>query len=148
VDTAGRTTLDEEMMTEAAIKLLNPHEVPLVADSPGWTPSIRAPFDQRVGLTGIVPTRVDGDGRGGAPSMRAVTGKPIKLIGTGEKTDALEDFTRAASPAASLRAMVSLVGGRRRISTPRVRHRRADAASSTNDMREQCCRWPWAASAA
>jgi len=50
-------------------------------------------FDERVGLTGIVLTRVDGDGRGGAAlSMRAVTGKPIKLIGTGEKLDALEDF--------------------------------------------------------
>jgi signal recognition particle subunit SRP54 len=58
-------------------------------------------FDQRVGLTGIVLTRVDGDGRGGAAlSMRAVTGKPIKLIGTGEKTDALEDFIPRASPAA------------------------------------------------
>ena len=50
-------------------------------------------FDERVGITGIVLTRVDGDGRGGAAlSMRAVTGKPIKLIGTGEKIDALEDF--------------------------------------------------------
>src|SRR5262249_52611051 len=50
-------------------------------------------FDERLGLTGIVLTRVDGDGRGGAAlSMRAVTGKPIKLIGTGEKLDALEDF--------------------------------------------------------
>ena len=53
-------------------------------------------FDERVGLTGIVLTRVDGDGRGGAAlSMRAVTGKPIKLIGTGEKLDALEDFDPA-----------------------------------------------------
>jgi signal recognition particle subunit SRP54 len=53
-------------------------------------------FDQRVGLTGIVLTRVDGDGRGGAAlSMRAVTGKPIKLIGTGEKLDALEEFDPA-----------------------------------------------------
>ena len=53
-------------------------------------------FDERVGLTGIVLTRVDGDGRGGAAlSMRAVTGKPIKLIGTGEKLDALEEFDPA-----------------------------------------------------
>jgi signal recognition particle subunit SRP54 len=53
-------------------------------------------FDQRVGLTGIVLTRVDGDGRGGAAlSMRAVTGKPIKLLGTGEKLDAIEDFDPA-----------------------------------------------------
>ena len=53
-------------------------------------------FDERVGLTGIVLTRVDGDGRGGAAlSMRAVTNKPIKLIGTGEKLDALEEFDPA-----------------------------------------------------
>jgi signal recognition particle subunit SRP54 len=97
LDTAGRTTLDEEMMTEAAeIKTsANPHEVLLVADSPTGQDAVNLArsFDERVGLTGIVLTRVDGDGRGGAAlSMRAVTGKPIKLIGTGEKTDALEDF--------------------------------------------------------
>src|SRR5947208_2502198 len=97
LDTAGRTTLDEEMMAEAAsIKIAaNPHEVLLVADSLTGQDAVNLArsFDQRVGLTGIVLTRVDGDGRGGAAlSMRAVTGKPIKLIGTGEKTDALEDF--------------------------------------------------------
>ena len=57
-------------------------------------------FDDRVGITGIVLTKIDGDGRGGAAlSMRAVTGKPIKLLGTGEKMDALEDFhpTRIAN---------------------------------------------------
>jgi len=69
-------------------------------------------FDQRVGLTGIVLTRVDGDGRGGAAlSMRAVTGKPIKLIGTGEKTDALEDFhpSRIAGRILGMGEIVSLV---------------------------------------
>ena len=69
-------------------------------------------FDQRVGLTGIVLTRVDGDGRGGAAlSMRAVTGKPIKLIGTGEKTDALEDFhpSRIAGRILGMGDIVSLV---------------------------------------
>src|SRR5918996_1181456 len=100
LDTAGRTTLDEEMMTEAAeIKTVaNPHEVLLVADSLTGQDAVNLArsFDQRVGLTGIVLTRVDGDGRGGAAlSMRAVTGKPIKLIGTGEKLDALEDFDPA-----------------------------------------------------
>src|SRR6187431_2862984 len=100
LDTAGRTTLDEEMMTEAAeIKTTaNPHEVLLVADSLTGQDAVNLAraFDQRVGLTGIVLTRVDGDGRGGAAlSMRAVTGKPIKLIGTGEKLDALEDFDPA-----------------------------------------------------
>src|SRR6201997_1656861 len=97
LDTAGRTTLDEEMMSEAAeIKATaNPHEVLLVADALTGQDAVNLArsFDQRVGLTGIVLTRVDGDGRGGAAlSMRAVTGKPIKLIGVGEKTDALEDF--------------------------------------------------------
>ena len=97
LDTAGRTTLDEAMMAEAAeVKnAVNPHEVLLVADALTGQDAVNLArsFNERVGLTGIVLTRVDGDGRGGAAlSMRAVTGKPIKLIGTGEKTDALEDF--------------------------------------------------------
>src|SRR5712692_3003988 len=97
LDTAGRTTLDEAMMAEAAeIKTVaNPHEVLLVADSLTGQDAVNLArsFDERVGLTGIVLTRVDGDGRGGAAlSMRAVTGKPIKLMGVGEQMDALEDF--------------------------------------------------------
>jgi len=100
LDTAGRTTLDDEMMNEAAEvkRVAAPHEVLLVADSLTGQDAVNLArsFDQRVGLTGIVLTRVDGDGRGGAAlSMRAVTGKPIKLIGTGEKLDALEDFDPA-----------------------------------------------------
>jgi signal recognition particle subunit SRP54 len=100
LDTAGRTTLDDAMMSEAAeVKLaVNPHEVLLVADALTGQDAVNLAraFDERVGLTGIVLTRVDGDGRGGAAlSMRAVTGKPIKLIGTGEKMDALEDFDPA-----------------------------------------------------
>jgi signal recognition particle subunit SRP54 len=116
LDTAGRTTLDEEMMNEAAeIKAAaNPHEVLLVADSLTGQDAVNLArsFDQRVGLTGIVLTRVDGDGRGGAAlSMRAVTGKPIKLIGTGEKTDALEDFhpNRIAGRILGMGDVVSLV---------------------------------------
>jgi signal recognition particle subunit SRP54 len=116
LDTAGRTTLDEEMMGEAAeIKTTaNPHEVLLVADSLTGQDAVNLAraFDQRVGLTGIVLTRVDGDGRGGAAlSMRAVTGKPIKLIGTGEKTDALEDFhpSRIAGRILGMGDIVSLV---------------------------------------
>jgi signal recognition particle subunit SRP54 len=100
LDTAGRTTLDDEMMSEAAEvkRAANPHEVLLVADALTGQDAVNLAraFDERVGLTGIVLTRVDGDGRGGAAlSMRAVTGKPIKLIGTGEKLDALEDFDPA-----------------------------------------------------
>jgi signal recognition particle subunit SRP54 len=116
LDTAGRTTLDEAMMAEAAeIKsTARPHEVLLVADSLTGQDAVNLArsFDQRVGLTGIVLTRVDGDGRGGAAlSMRAVTGKPIKLIGTGEKTDALEDFhpSRIAGRILGMGDVVSLV---------------------------------------
>ncbi len=97
LDTAGRTTLDEAMMAEAAEvkRAANPHEVLLVADALTGQDAVNLAraFNERVGLTGIVLTRVDGDGRGGAAlSMRMVTGKPIKLIGIGEKMDALEEF--------------------------------------------------------
>ncbi|HVV80234.1 MAG TPA: signal recognition particle protein, partial [Pseudolabrys sp.] len=100
LDTAGRITLDDDMMTEAAEikRAANPHEVLLVADALTGQDAVNLArsFNDRVGLTGIVLTRVDGDGRGGAAlSMRAVTGKPIKLIGTGEKLDALEEFDPA-----------------------------------------------------
>src|SRR5450631_641743 len=116
LDTAGRTTLDDAMMNEAAEvkRAANPHEVLLVADALTGQDAVNLAraFDQRVGLTGIVLTRVDGDGRGGAAlSMRAVTGKPIKLIGTGEKTDALEDFypSRIAGRILGMGDIVSLV---------------------------------------
>jgi len=97
LDTAGRTTLDEAMMAEAGeVKsATTPHEVLLVADALTGQDAVNLArsFNERLGLTGIVLTRVDGDGRGGAAlSMRAVTGKPIKLIGIGERMDALEDF--------------------------------------------------------
>ncbi|QTL03525.1 signal recognition particle protein [Aquabacter sp. L1I39] len=97
LDTAGRVTLDEGLMAEVAeVKAATgPHEVLLVADALTGQDAVNTAkaFDARVGLTGIILTRADGDGRGGAAlSMRAVTGKPIKLIGTGEKMDALEDF--------------------------------------------------------
>ncbi len=97
LDTAGRTHIDEEMMAETAkIKdITNPHEVLLVVDALTGQDAINLArsFDDRVDISGIVLTRVDGDGRGGAAlSMKAATGKPIKLMGVGEKMDALEDF--------------------------------------------------------
>src|SRR5690606_30773412 len=97
LDTAGRTHIDEPLMLEMAEirERSDPHEILLVADSLTGQDAVNLArsFDERVGLTGIVLTRMDGDGRGGAAlSMRAVTGKPIKLIGTGEKMDALEEF--------------------------------------------------------
>jgi signal recognition particle subunit SRP54 len=116
LDTAGRTTLDEAMMTEAAEvkRAAAPHETLLVADSLTGQDAVNLArsFDERVGLTGIVLTRVDGDGRGGAAlSMRAVTGKPIKLIGVGERMDALEDFDpgRIAGRILGMGDIVSLV---------------------------------------
>ncbi len=116
LDTAGRLTLDEALMNEAAEvrRVSAPHEVLLVADALTGQDAVNLAksFDQRLGLTGIVLTRVDGDGRGGAAlSMRAVTGKPIKLIGTGEKLDALEDFypQRIADRILGMGDIISLV---------------------------------------
>lgn len=116
LDTAGRTHIDEPLMIEMAdIKTkASPHEILLVADSLTGQDAVNLArsFDGRVGVTGIVLTRVDGDGRGGAAlSMRAVTGKPIKLIGVGEKMDALEDFhpSRIADRILGMGDIVSLV---------------------------------------
>ena len=116
LDTAGRTHIDEPLMVEMAnIKArTKPHEILLVADSLTGQDAVNLArsFDERVGVTGIVLTRVDGDGRGGAAlSMRAVTGKPIKLIGVGEKMDALEDFhpSRIADRILGMGDIVSLV---------------------------------------
>ncbi|EAU42978.1 signal recognition particle protein [Fulvimarina pelagi HTCC2506] len=116
LDTAGRTHIDEPLMVEMAnIKVrTKPHEILLVADSLTGQDAVNLArsFDERVGVTGIVLTRVDGDGRGGAAlSMRAVTGKPIKLIGVGEKMDALEDFhpSRIADRILGMGDIVSLV---------------------------------------
>ncbi len=100
LDTAGRTHMDEALMAETATieTIARPHETLLVADALTGQDAVNLArnFDRRIALTGIVLTRVDGDGRGGAAlSMRAVTGKPIKLIGVGERLDALEDFDPA-----------------------------------------------------
>ncbi len=97
LDTAGRLHVDDELMNEvAAVRdATGPHETLLVVDSLTGQDAVNVAenFDGRVGITGVVLTRMDGDGRGGAAlSMRAVTGKPIKLVGVGEKMDALEDF--------------------------------------------------------
>ncbi|MFC0217263.1 signal recognition particle protein [Pseudochelatococcus lubricantis] len=116
LDTAGRVTIDEALMAEVAqVKAAtDPHEVLLVADSLTGQDAVNTAraFDSRLGVTGIVLTRMDGDGRGGAAlSMRAVTGKPIKLVGTGEKIDALEDFhpRRVANRILGMGDIVSLV---------------------------------------
>ncbi len=116
LDTAGRLAIDEELMAEvAAVRdAANPHESLLVADAMTGQDAVTvaSAFKEQVGLTGIVLTRVDGDARGGAAlSMRAVTGCPIKLIGVGEKLDALEGFhpDRVASRILGMGDVVSLV---------------------------------------
>ena len=148
LDTAGRITLDEEMMAEAAEvkRAANPHEVLLVADALTGQDAVNLArsFDERVGLTGIVLTRVDGDGRGGAAlSMRAVTGKPIKLIGTGERMDALEDFhpVAIADRILGMGDIVSLVEKAATIDRPRRRCAHAEKMRKgqfdLTDLREQ-----------
>ncbi len=97
LDTAGRTTLDEQMMNEAAeiAAIAKPQETLLVADALTGQDAVETAkrFHDRLPLTGLVLTRMDGDGRGGAAlSMRAVTGLPIRFIGMGEKLDGLDVF--------------------------------------------------------
>lgn len=97
VDTAGRLQIDEEMMDEL-VRLkgeLDPDEILLVADALTGqeATSIAGEFDERLGVTGIILTKMDGDARGGAAlSMVEVSGKPVKFAGTGEKLDQLEPF--------------------------------------------------------
>jgi signal recognition particle subunit SRP54 len=97
LDTAGRTTLDEAMMSEASeiARIAQPTETLLVADSLTGQDAVRTAkaFHERLPLTGLVLTRADGDARGGAAlSMRQVTGLPIKFLGAGERIDALDVF--------------------------------------------------------
>jgi signal recognition particle subunit SRP54 len=100
LDTAGRTTLDDQMMNEAAeiAAIANPQETLLVADALTGQDAVETAkrFHERLPLTGLVLTRMDGDGRGGAAlSMRHVTGLPIRFIGMGEKLDGLDVFDAA-----------------------------------------------------
>jgi signal recognition particle subunit SRP54 len=116
LDTAGRLAIDEALMAEVAEvrDAAKPHETLLVADAMTGQDAVTVArnFQDKVGLTGIVLTRVDGDARGGAAlSMKAVTGCPIKLLGTGEKIDALEVFhpERIAGRILGMGDVVSLV---------------------------------------
>jgi len=116
LDTAGRLSINEELMAEieAVKKETKPVETLLVADAMTGQDAVQTAqaFDARVDLSGIMLTRVDGDARGGAAmSMKAVTGKPIKLLGVGEKWDAIESFhpDRIAGRILGMGDVVSLV---------------------------------------
>ena len=116
LDTAGRQHIDEQLMIEVAQvrDAVKPHETLLIADSLTGQDAVNIAksFNARVPLTGIVLTRADGDARGGAAlSMRAVTGAPIKFLGTGEKLDGIEAFhpSRVAARILDMGDVVSLV---------------------------------------
>ncbi len=116
LDTAGRLQVDEEMMAEleAIAQRVRPVETLLVADAMTGQEAVHVAegFHRRLGLTGLILTKVDGDARGGAAiSMRAVTGVPIKFLGTGEKADALEVFhpDRMASRILGMGDVLSLI---------------------------------------
>ena len=116
LDTGGRLHIDEELMQELAEirKKVSPQEVLLVADAMTGQDAVRVAdeVNQRVGLTGLILTKADGDARGGAAiSIRSVTGVPIKFLGVGEKTDALEPFhpNRLASRILGMGDVISLI---------------------------------------
>ncbi|MEK9677402.1 MAG: signal recognition particle protein [Rhodospirillaceae bacterium] len=114
LDTAGRLAIDQALMAEVAEirDAVNPAETLLVADAMSGQDSVNTAqiFNDKIGITGIVLTRVDGDARGGAAlSMRSVTGCPIKLMGVGEKLDALESF-QADRVAGRILGMGDVVG--------------------------------------
>jgi signal recognition particle subunit SRP54 len=116
LDTAGRTTLDDQMMNEAAeiAAIARPNETLLVADALTGQDAVETArrFHERLPLTGLVLTRMDGDGRGGAAlSMRKVTGLPIRFLGVGEKLDGLDSFeaSRVAGRILGQGDIVSLV---------------------------------------
>jgi signal recognition particle subunit SRP54 len=116
VDTAGRQHIDEQLMTELhELKdALNPTEILFVADAMTGQDAVRSAeeFHKRLGITGVILTKMDGDARGGAAlSIRTITGQPLKYVGVGEKTDALEAFhpDRVASRILGMGDVLSLL---------------------------------------
>ena len=116
LDTAGRLHIDEEMMGEISnvAKAVTPHQIYLVCDSMTGQDAVNSAkeFNERLELDGVILTKLDGDARGGAAlSVKAVTGKPIKFIGVGEKLDKLEEFhpDRMASRILGMGDVVTLV---------------------------------------
>ena len=116
IDTAGRLHIDEALMNELKeVKAaVNPHEIMLVVDAMTGQDAVNVAksFNEALGIDGVILTKLDGDTRGGAAlSVRAVTGKPIKFVGTGEKQEDLEQFhpTRMASRILGMGDVLSLI---------------------------------------
>ncbi|MBV9083777.1 MAG: signal recognition particle protein [Acidobacteriaceae bacterium] len=116
VDTAGRQHIDDQLMQELhdLKEALNPTEILFVADAMTGQDAVRSAdeFHKRLGITGVILTKMDGDARGGAAlSIRSITGQPLKFVGVGEKTDALEAFypDRVASRILGMGDMLSLI---------------------------------------
>ena len=148
LDTAGRLHVDKDLMDELVTvrELSRPHETLLVADALTGQDAVNVArqFQERVEITGIVLTRMDGDARGGAAlSMRAVTGRPIKLVGSGEKLDALEPFhpERVASRILDMGDVVSLVEKAAELvdkdEAEKLAKRLAKGSFDLNDLRSQ-----------
>jgi signal recognition particle subunit SRP54 len=116
VDTAGRQHIDDQLMQELSElkEALNPTEILFVADAMTGQDAVKSAgeFHQRLGITGVILTKMDGDARGGAAlSIRTITGQPLKFVGVGEKTDALEAFhpDRVASRILGMGDVLSLI---------------------------------------
>jgi signal recognition particle subunit SRP54 len=148
LDTAGRLQIDEAMMAELEeIKqLANPAEILLVADAMTGQEAVRVAegFHSRLGLTGLILTKVDGDARGGAAlSIRSVTGVPIKFLGVGEKTDALELFypDRLASRILGMGDLLTLIeraeGAFDQEQARKMEQKLREASFDLEDFREQ-----------
>jgi len=148
LDTAGRLHIDAELIAQAAAvrDVAQPRETLLVVD--GLTGqdavNVATEFDDKIGVTGVVLTRMDGDGRGGAAlSMRAVTGKPIRFVGLGEKMDAIETFEpeRIAGRILGMGDIVALVEKAQETleaeQAERMMRRMAKGQFNMNDLRSQ-----------
>jgi signal recognition particle subunit SRP54 len=141
VDTAGRLQIDAEMMAELARlkEAVRPHEILLVADAMTGQDAVRIGrgFHEALGITGVILTKLDGDARGGAAlSMHGVTGAPIKFVGLGERTDALDVFDPARMAGRILQQgdVVGLVERAQQVVDAKEAERLAKRAASKQGM--------------
>jgi signal recognition particle subunit SRP54 len=148
VDTAGRLHIDEDLMTELSqLKdLLNPTEILFVADAMTGQDAVKSAdeFHKRLGITGAILTKMDGDARGGgALSIRHVTGQPLKFVGVGEKSDAFEPFypDRAASRILGMGDILSFIDKTREAfdekQAEKMQQKLLDNDFSLEDFRDQ-----------